>query len=70
MFSLFLDTTDVDFNQRLKKFINQKNSIHKDISSEVESIISEIKEKGDKAIIRFNNKFDLRKVKGTSELIY
>ena len=70
MFSLFLDTTEVDFNQKLKKFINQKNSTHKDISSEVESIISEIKEKGDKAIIRFNNKFDLRKVKGTSELIY
>ena len=23
MFSLFLDTTDVDFNQRLKKFINR-----------------------------------------------
>ena len=70
MFSLFLDTTQVDFNQKLKKFINQRNSIHHDVSSEVESIISEIKEKGDKAIIRFNNKFDLRKVKGTSELIY
>ena len=70
MFSLFLDTTQADFNQKLKKFIDQRNSIHHDVSSEVESIISEIKEKGDKAIIRFNNKFDLRKVKGTSELIY
>ena len=60
MFSLLLDSAEVDFNQNLKKFINQRNSIDNDVSSEVESIISEIKEKGDKAIIRFNNKFDLR----------
>ena len=56
MFGLFLDSTEVDFNQKLKKFIYQKNSIDNNVSSEVESIISDVKEKGDEAIIKFNNR--------------
>ena len=70
MFGLFLDSTEVDFNQKLKKFIYQKNSVDNNVSSEVESIISDVKEKGDEAIIKFNNKFDFRKVKEISELSY
>ena len=70
MFGLSLDSSDRDFNQKLRNFINQKNSLNTDVSCEVESIISEVKEKGDEAIIELNNRFDSRKVKEITELKY
>ena len=70
MFSSFLDSSENDFNLKLKNFNSKKNSLEKNVSKEVESIISEVREKGDYAIIKFNNKFDHKKVRKISELSY
>ena len=70
MFSTSLNTREKSFALKFDKYLLKKNSSNKSISSEVELIISNIREKGDSAIISYNNKFDNRNISNTSELLF
>ena len=70
MFSTSLNTREKSFALKFDKYLLKKNSFNNSISSEVELIISNIREKGDSAIISYNNKFDNRNISNTSELLF
>lgn len=70
MFSISLNTREKSFALKFDKYLLKKNSFNNSISSEVELIISNIREKGDSAIISYNNKFDNRNISNTSELLF
>ena len=70
MFSISLNTREKSFALKFDKYLLKKNSFNNSISSEVELIISNIREKGDSAIIGYNNKFDNRNISHTSELLF
>ena len=70
MFSTSLNTREKSFALKFDKYLLKKNSFNNSISSEVELIISNIREKGDSAIIGYNNKFDNRSISHTSELLF
>ena len=70
MFSISLNTREKSFALKFDKYLLKKNSFNNSISSEVELIISNIREKGDSAIISYNNKFDNRNISHTSELLF
>jgi len=70
MFSTSLNTREKSFSLKFDKYLLKKNSFINSVSSEVELIISNIREKGDSAIISYNNKFDNRNISNTSELLF
>ena len=70
MFSTSLNTREKSFSLKFDKYLLKKNSFINSVSSEVELIISNIREKGDSAIISYNNKFDNRNISHTSELLF
>ena len=63
-----ISSTDKNFCEDLKKNISQRNFNTSDVKDKVKKIISEIRESGDEALIKFSSKFDNYTVKKAEEL--
>ncbi|MFM9939663.1 MAG: histidinol dehydrogenase [Hyphomicrobiaceae bacterium] len=55
---LLLRTTDTDFDQRFAAFLGQKREVSDDVDQAVRSIIADIRQHGDAALIRLTARFD------------
>ena len=53
-----LSTSDADFQQQLNKLLQREMLIADDITSAVSSILLDVKQRGDEAVIDYTNKFD------------
>ena len=63
-----ISSTDKNFFEDLKKNISQRKFNTSDVKDKVKKIISEIRESGDEALIKFSSKFDNYTVKKAEEL--
>ena len=63
-----ISSTDKNFCEDLKKNISQRKFNTSDVKDKVKKIISEIRESGDEALIKFSSKFDNYTVKKAEEL--
>lgn len=55
---VFLDTTDPEFEQKFQAFLDAKRESDSDVDQVVADIISDVREKGDAAVLALTSKFD------------
>ncbi len=60
---LRIDTSDKDFEKKILKRIRIDSNINKKVQNEVDSIISSIRNNGDKSLTGFIKKFDNYNIK-------
>ncbi|HBV20267.1 MAG TPA: histidinol dehydrogenase [Nitrosomonas sp.] len=63
-----LNSTDSNFDQALKQLLAFENAMDESIDATVAQILSEIKKRGNEALIEFTNRFDHVKVNSMTEL--
>ena len=68
MFGNTFDIKNPNFDESLKSFINNKNTIDSRIRSDVESIIKKIRLEGDMGVVSTTNEFDQRNVTSIEDL--
>ncbi len=63
---LRLSTTDTDFENRFTELLGAKRESSQDVNDAVSSIIADVRERGDAAVIELTNKFDKANVSETT----
>ncbi|MCX7595677.1 MAG: histidinol dehydrogenase [Fischerella sp.] len=53
-----LKTTDRDFSDRFKTFVNERREATVDVSGKVREILADVKERGDEAVKEYTSRFD------------
>ena len=66
---LRIDTSDKDFEKKILKRIRINSNINKKVQNEVDSIISSIRNNGDKSLTGFIKKFDNYNIKNIKNII-
>jgi len=66
---LRIDTSDKDFEKKILKRIRINSNINKKVQNEVDSIISSIRNNGDKSLTGFIRKFDNYNIKNIKNII-
>ena len=66
---LRLDTSDKDFEKKILKRVRINSNINKKVQNEVDSIISSIRNNGDKSLTGFIRKFDNYNIKNIKNII-
>jgi len=66
---LRIDTSDKDFEKKFLKRVKINNNINRKVQDTVDSIISNVRKNGDKALIGFIRKFDNYNVKNIKKII-
>ena len=64
-----LDTEQDDFDLKLKQLLAYEEDVLEDIESQVRAIVSDVRKRGDDALVDYTNRFDQRDVQDVSELI-
>lgn len=55
---LRLDDTDTDFENRFEALLNQKREASDDVSAVVRDILTDVRKRGDEAVIEYTSRFD------------
>ena len=56
--TLFLSSTDADFEQKFKAFLAVKRENDPDVNAVVAEIVADVRKKGDEALCAYTQKFD------------
>ena len=56
--TLFLSSTDADFEQKFKTFLAVKRENDPDVNAVVAEIVADVRKKGDEALCAYTQKFD------------
>ena len=62
-----LDTSDANFNSQLLKLREYEQGIDEEITETVKTILAEVRQRGDQAVLEYTNRFDRRALKSAAD---
>lgn len=64
-----LNTEDSEFDERLDALLSWEESANESVETTVKTVLQDVRERGDDAVIAYTNQFDRRSVQAFSELV-